>query len=94
MAGCDAAHAQFDGKVGGPLETGTLPEWTRVRGKVIWRAVRGPYDRMAGDWKEFMEAAMAALRGPPDGPCGDVYLCNPTEHGPERFLTILYLPVR
>lgn len=94
MASCDAAHAEFDAKVGRAPETGTLPEWTRVRGRVIWQVVRGPYAELAGPWREFTARTMAELRGPPAGPCGDVYLCDPPGHPPERLLTILYLPVR
>jgi hypothetical protein len=91
MASCDAAHSEFDRHAGKGNQVGSLPEWTRVRGRVVYRVLRGAYEQLPGAWAEFVPSAMA--RGPPTGPAGDVYLCTPGEHEEERLLTILYLPI-
>ena len=93
MASCDSAHAFFDKSVGAPIQVGVLPEWTRVKGKVAWRVVKGPYPELSKAWQTFPGDAAKVLRSPPEGPGGDVYLCRPQEHSSDRHLTVLYLPL-
>jgi hypothetical protein len=93
MARCDEAHAQFDPLVDGEVRIGTLPGTTRVRGKVAWYVHQGPYNGLPDVWREFPQRAARHFRGLPDGPPGEVFLCLPGEHDPERMLTILYLPI-
>ncbi len=94
VASCDGAHAFFDKTVGAPVQIGMLPDWTRVKGKVAWRVVKGPYSELPRVWAAFPGEAAKVLRGPPDGPAGDVFLCNPQEHSPDRLLTVVYLPAK
>jgi hypothetical protein len=95
MAACDAAHSELDKLVGKKVQIGTLPPWTRVRGKVAWKVVRGPYSELPGSWMAFMhEVGSGSAR--PSGPTGDVYACQPEDHaqdGGSKLLTILYAPV-
>jgi effector-binding domain-containing protein len=91
MASCDRAHAEFDGVAAGRVQTGTLPEWTSVHGKVAWSLSKGAYEKLPAAWDSFVKEAMSRETR---GPAGDVYLCTPGEHAPERMLTILYVPVR
>lgn len=36
-------HKVYDRLANGAVQTGELPEWSRVRGKVAWYVFRGPY---------------------------------------------------
>jgi hypothetical protein len=96
MPSCDARHAEYDRIAGGKIQVGTLPNWTRVQGKVAWRVVQGPYSNLPAAWHEFIAQVGEQVRGPPAGPSGDVYVCSPEDHASDRgakILTLLYLPV-
>lgn len=93
MRKCESAHKEFDAAAKtGTISVGTLPTWTRVEGRVVWRVVQGPYERLSGAWMKFPQEAAMRLQGGPAGPCGDVYLCAPGEHAASKLLTILYYP--
>jgi hypothetical protein len=95
MGACDDAHEEFGSKADGKVRVGTLPEWTRVEGKVAWQVLKGPYSKMLEAWPAFMQKALAAAKAP-NGPPGDVYVCNPMDHhgkAEATMLTVLYLPV-
>ena len=95
MAACDAAHAELDMLVGKKVQVGSLPTWTRVRGEVACRVVRGPYSALPESWMAFMRE-VGSLGARLSGPTGDVYACQPDDHtsdGGTRLLTILYAPL-
>jgi len=95
MASCDAAHAELDKWVGAQTQVGELPGWTRVRGKVAWKVVQGPYSGLDAAWREFT-IGLGSVQARPNGPCGDVYACQIPDHEPDggaKLLTILYAPV-
>ncbi|HKV90818.1 MAG TPA: hypothetical protein VJQ43_06465 [Thermoplasmata archaeon] len=96
MANCEAAHAEYDRLANGALQVGTLPKWMRVQGKVAWYVAQGPYSGLPEAWQKFHHGLGAARAGRPDGPAGDVYVCDPDDHrtdGGRQLLTILYLPI-
>jgi hypothetical protein len=94
MALCDGAHARYDQLAAGKIQVGNLPEWTRVQGRVAWSVVKGPYSQLPAAWQSFMRDAPGASVHP-NGPPGDVYVCNPMDHQgtEESMLTLLYVPV-
>ena len=96
MANCDEAHKLFDPQVEKGIMVGTLPSWTCVSGKVVYRVLKGPYDQLPKAWDEFPQKALQEARVPPRGPPGDVYVCGPMDHPrePGKMLTILYIPVK
>jgi effector-binding domain-containing protein len=95
MATCAAAHAEFEKKANGKIHVRTLPEWTRVTGKVAYAVYQGPYSGMASEWSRFPQNVMKS-KLTPNGPCGDVYLCPMEDHpgGEKKLLTVLYFPVK
>ena len=95
MTACDTAHSELDPHVGKKVQIGVLPPWARVRGRVAWKVVRGPYSELPASWMAFM-AEVGASGTRVTGPTGDVYACQPQDHakdGGAKLLTILYAPV-
>jgi hypothetical protein len=90
----DGAHRQFDPIANGELQSGALPSWTRVHGKVAWWVVRGPPSSLGSAWESFHQKVGQTLLGRPDHPPGDVFICRPEDHTAEEqrnLLTILHL---
>ena len=96
MAVCEAAHQRFDPLANGDLQIGTLPAWTRIRGRVAWSVWRGPLDMLGEAWVFFHRKVRASNPRQADGPPGEIFLCRPEDHagdGQTKLLTILYLPL-
>jgi effector-binding domain-containing protein len=95
MATCEAGHAEFEKQADGKVHVGTLPEWTRVKGKVAYRVHRGPYSELHRVSGTFPEQVLRAKESPA-GPSGDVYVCPSMDHpgGDAKLLTVLYFPVK
>jgi hypothetical protein len=94
---CDGVHRNWDPIANGVLQVGNLPDWCRVRGRVAWYVARGPVSELGPAWAAFHEKVAAARPGRPDGPPGDVLVCDPQDHkadGEKSLLTVLYLPIQ
>ncbi len=89
-------HKAFDRLANDAIQTGELPAFTRVRGKVAWYVYRGPYaDLGAKGWGAFWQKVGAAKLRPKGAP-GDVYVCSPDCHEDDRqakMLTLLWAPL-
>jgi hypothetical protein len=96
MSLCEGAHRQFDPIANGDIQTGILPSWTRVQGKVAWWVVRGPLSSLGSSWAAFHQKVGESRSGRPDGPPGEIFICRPEDHAADQqqgLLTILYLPL-
>ena len=93
MRSCEEVHKEYDKHANNKVQTGSLPTWMHVNGKVAWSVFRGPYDTLPRGWNEFMERVRSM---PTKGPPGDVYICDPTEHSGDEnsMLTILWVPLK
>ena len=97
MATCDAAHRDYDRFANKEVQSGELPGWMNIKGKVCFYVYQGPYSGLSQAWPTFMGKAQATFSGKVTGPPGDVYICDPTEHtgSAERTLiTILWAPMK
>ncbi len=96
MASCAEAHRAFDELATGELQTGVLPPWLHVQGRVAWSVHRGPYSGISRAFPAFMEKVQTALPGAVRGPPGDVYVCSPEDHpgpGQPSLMTIFWVPI-
>ena len=96
MVECDDIHRQFDALANGPLQVGELPAWTRVRGKVAWAVVQGPYHGLSEAWRRFWQMYRDAELGHFDGAPGELYVCPPEMHEADkgaRLTTLLFVPL-
>ena len=96
MARCDAFHREFDRFATGGVETGELPTWLHVRGKVAWKVYQGPYEGLGPAMQRFMGDVMRVHAPHLAGPMGDVYPCDPREHtgaNAARLSTVFWIPL-
>jgi len=96
VATCEQAHREFDRLGTGEIQTGALPTWLHVQGRVAWRVHQGPYSGISRAFPEFIEKVQEQLPGKIRGAPGDVYVCSPMDHvGAEakRLLTIFWGPI-
>jgi hypothetical protein len=96
MALCDGAHQEYDAIANGKIQVGTLPDWTRIGGRVAWWVAKGPFSGLNEAWATFHRKLGEARPGRADGPPGIVFACNPDDHVADReanVLTIMYLPL-
>ncbi len=93
MRSCYEAHKEYDKQADGKVQTGTLPAWMHVNGKVAWAVFKGSYRRLPEGWSDFM---MKTRSLPTAGPPGDVYVCEPSNHKTDEdtMLTILWVPLK
>jgi len=89
-------HKQYDRFANGSVQTGELPPWMHVHGRVAWYVAQGPYSKLGEMWQEFMKNVQAS-KLPVMGPPGDVYLCDPKDHPGEserKIITIIWAPMK
>lgn len=96
MARCAEIHREFDRFANGEVQSGTLPSWTHVNGRVVWYVYQGSYSGLGRAFGTFMQKASAAYPGKTRGPPGDLYVCPPEEHtgeGERTLTTIIWAPL-
>jgi hypothetical protein len=96
MSSCEDVHREFDRHANGEVQSGVLPPWTHIQGRVVWYVYQGSYSKLGEAFRVFMDKASKALPGKIRGPPGDVYVCPPEEHRGDRertLTTILWAPL-
>jgi len=80
----------------GRFQTGVLPAWMRVKGKVVWHVFQGSYKGLPEAWAKFGKELSSMPAEKFAGPPGDVYVCNPSDHKgtEEKLITILWAPLK
>ena len=96
LTGCEHVHTEYDRHANGRIQTGTLPVWMRVNGKVAWYVFQGPYRGLPDAWARFGKELQAMGPGNFPGPPGDVYVCDPVGHkGTEqKLITVFWAPMK
>ena len=97
MSSCSMPHEKWDPIANGPVQVGELPEWMRIRGKLVWYVFQGSYADLGKGWGLFMEKVKASGLQGVTGPPGDIYVCDPEEHPGNlvsTMTTILWAPLK
>jgi hypothetical protein len=96
MARCAEVHREYDRFANGKIQTGVLPNWMSVRGKVVWYVFQGHYSGLSEAWTKFGKELSNIPAEKFAGPPGDVYACSPMDHKgtEEKLITILWAPLK
>ena len=95
MLSCNEFHKTNDRIANGEVQTGKLPPYMHVEGRVAWYVAQGPYSKLGDMWREFM-TKVRTQELPVLGPPGDIYVCDPQEHkdAPDTLSTIMWAPLK
>jgi len=80
----------------GEIQTGILPDWLHVEGRVAWFVFQGPYSGIARAFPLFIEKVQSKFPGKVRGAPGDVYVCSPENHTgalERRLTTVFWVPI-